>query len=179
MAEQNAAAKESSPSAPAESPSKSPMLLIGLAVVNMLVVAGVGVMLFMNKQKETESTRVEQVLQGEAEEDLQAQAELAKGKKVVVPLETFIVNLSGSRGRRIAKVNLELELQSDRVASEIDSRKAQIRDIIIILLSSKTYDDVATKEGKEALRADIKDTVNAFLSSGKIVSVYFTEFIYQ
>ncbi len=179
MAEENAA-KEAAAAAPAQgSGSKAPILLIALAVINMLVVAGVGFMLVKGKQKENAEPKLEHVIKGEHE----AQAHDAHEEKVtigkVIPLETFIINLSGSKGRRIAKVNMEMELQGDEVQSEIDRRKAQIRDIIIIILSSKTYDEVSSREGKDLLKNEIKDTLNAFLTKGKIVNVYFTEFIYN
>lgn len=185
MAEENAAkdGAAAAASAPAESPggggSKSPILLIALAVINMLVVAGVGFMLYQGKKKEAAEPKIDHVIKGE--HDAQA-AEAGEEKSFigkVVPLETFIVNLSGSKGRRIAKVNMELELQGDQVQVEIDKRKAQIRDIIIIILSSKTYDEVAQREGKDGLKNEIKDTLNAFLTKGKILNVYFTEFIYN
>ena len=62
---------------------------------------------------------------------------------------------------------------------EIEKRKAQVRDIIIIILSSKTYEDVSSREGKDRLRNEIKDTINSFLVQGKIANVFFTEFIYN
>jgi flagellar FliL protein len=180
VAEENAATKDAqAPAAPAASGSKQPLILMGLALVNMLVVAGVGFMIFQGKKKDAAEPKIEHVIKGEHEaQEKEAHEEKAFIGKVV-PLETFIINLSGSKGRRIAKVNMELELKGDNVQEEIDKRKAQIRDIIIILLSGKTYDDVATKEGKEQLREEIKDTVNAFLTKGKIQAVYFTEFIYN
>ncbi len=182
MAEENAA-KEAAP-APVESPSgggnsKSPILLIALAVINMLVVAGVGFMLYQGKKKEAAEPKIQDVIKGEHEAQGHEAAEEKSFIGKVVPLETFIVNLSGSKGRRIAKVNMELELQGDQVQVEIDKRKAQIRDIIIIILSSKTYDEVALREGKDGLKNEIKDTLNAFLTKGKILNVYFTEFIYN
>ena len=179
MAEENAAAKEGQAAAAPAASSKQPLILMALAVVNMLVVAGVGFMLYQGKKKEAAQPKIEHVIQGEHEaQEKEAHEEKAFVGKVV-PLETFIVNLSGSKGRRIAKVNMELELKGDNVQEEIDKRKAQIRDIIIILLSGKTYDDISLREGKEQLREEIKDTVNAFLTKGKIQNVFFTEFIYN
>jgi flagellar protein FliL len=180
VAEENAAKDAAAPAAPAVSPSsKQPVILMALAVVNMLVVGVVGFMIYQGKKKDAAEPKIEHVIKGEHE----AQEHDAKEEKAlvgkVIPLETFIVNLAGSKGRRIAKVNMELELNGTSVQEEIDKRKAQIRDIIIIILSGKTYDEVASKEGKETLREEIKDTVNAFLTKGKIQSVYFTEFIYN
>lgn len=158
---------------------QKPILFIILAVVNMLFVAGVGFMLYKNRQKEAAEPKVEDVIQGE---HATQQKEAGEDKAIigkVVPLETFIVNLSGSKGRRIAKVNMELELSNDQVQDEIEKRKAQVRDIIIIILSSKTYEEIAEKGGKDQLKEEVKETVNGFLTKGKISNVYFTEFIYN
>jgi flagellar FliL protein len=65
------------------------------------------------------------------------------------------------------------------VAEEIEKRKAQIRDIIIITLSSKSYEEVSSREGKDQLRNEIKDTINNFLTKGKIKNVFFTDLIYN
>ena len=181
VAEDNAAKEAAASASPAQGPSgsKSPTLLIALAVINMLVVAGVGFMLYSGKKRDAAEPKIEHVIKGEHEAQVKDAAEERSFIGKVVPLETFIVNLSGSKGRRIAKVNMELELQGNQVQIEIEKRKAQIRDIIIIILSSKTYDEVAQREGKDILKNEIKDTLNAFLTKGKILNVYFTEFIYN
>ena len=174
MAEENAAAPAASGGG-----GQKPTLFIILAVVNMLIVAGVGFMLFQAKKKEAAEPKLEHVIKGEAA----AQHEEATTDKSfvgkIVPLETFTVNLAGSKGRRLAKVNMELELEGEEVAEEIDKRKAQIRDIIIILLSSKSFEEISTAEGKNQLRDEVRDTVNAFLTKGRIKMVLFTEFIYN
>lgn len=177
MAEEKAAAAEAS--APGGGSGQKPILLIALAVINMIVVGGVGFMLYQGKKKEAAQPKIEDVIKGEKEAQ---QHEAHEEKEVVgkvVPLETFIVNLAGSKGRKVAKVNMELEIQGEHGLEEIDKRKAQVRDIIIIILSSKTYEDVSSRQGKDELRNEIKDTINSFLVQGKISNVFFTEFIYN
>ena len=178
--EKAAAAQEPAASSPARGKEgKGPILLMALAVVNMAAVVGVGLMIWKQRQADIAQPKIDHVIQGEAH----AQKKEASEEKIfigrIIPLETFIVNLACSKGRRIAKVNMELEIQGENIQEEIEKRKAQIRDIIIIILSGKTYDEVANREGKEKLRDEVKDTVNGFLTKGKIVNVYFTEFIYQ
>lgn len=156
-----------------------PYLLIGLVVVNMLVVAFVGFMIWKGRKIEEAKPGIDKVIEGE-----QATQEVESTKSAdevgkVIPLETFIVNLAGSKGRKVLKVNMELEIKGQEVIQEIENRKAQIRDFIIIILSSKSYDEVSAKEGKDALRNEIKDNINSFLSKGKIINVYFTELIYN
>ncbi len=176
MAEDKAS-KETAPSeAPAAATGSKSYLLIALVIINMVVVLGVGYMLYKNSQKPTPT--LDQVIEGVPKDNKTDQQTLDEVGKVI-PLETFIVNLAGSKGRKVLKVNMELEVKGVDVIQEIDNRKAQIRDFIIIILSSKTYDEVSTKEGKDFLRNEIKDQVNSFLSKGKIMNVYFTELIYN
>lgn len=177
MAEEKAKAPETAaPAAPAASAGQKPIMLIVLVVINMAVVIGVGFMVW--KAKQVPPPTIDQIVTGEKQ---QAEADKAVTEEVgkVIPLETFIVNLANSKGRKVLKVNMELEVTGSDIVQEVDNRKAQIRDFIIIILSVKTYEQISTKEGKDDLRAEIKDKVNSFLSKGKITNVYFTELIYN
>lgn len=181
-----------------------PIILYALVILNMLVVAGVGFMVWSGRQKDAEQAKaIEKVANGEVAEggghgaaagEHGAEAGHGEGHGAeaghgdeadddfvgkMIPLETFLVNLSGNRGNKVLKLNMELEVEGERIAEEIDKRKPQIRDIIIIVLSSKTYAQISSTEGKNFLRDEIRDTVNAFLTRGKIKRVHFTELIYQ
>ncbi len=182
MAEEKAAPAEVSPAPAAPSAGPKPILLIALLLVNMIVLGGVAFMLFKSRQTESSQPKLEHVIRGE-DEALKMEAHEDKefvGK--VVPLETFVINLANSKGRKVAKINIELELfdnEGQSVADEIDKRKAQVRDMILIILSSKSYDEVSNRDGKDELRTEIKDNLNSFLNNGKITNVFFTEFIYN
>jgi len=157
---------------------QKPTFYILLAVVNMLVIIGIGGMLWMDKKKHAAEPGIDDVIKGEK----MAQEEEAKSKDFIgklIPLETFLVNLSGSRGRKLLKLNMELEVDNENVLAEIEQLKPKIRDIIIVILSSKTYSQVSTKEGKDTLRNEIRDQVNLFITKGQIKRVYFTELIYN
>lgn len=175
MAEEAAEAQQESG---AKGGGQKPTLFIILAIVNMLVVAGVAFMVWKGQEAREAQPNIDDVIQGKAEED-GAEKEEAPYIGQLIPLETFLVNLAGSRGRKLAKINMEIEVEGERIEEEIDKRKPQIRDIIIILLSSKTYAQVKSNEGKDFLKAEIRDMINAFLTKGKIKSVYFTEFVYN
>lgn len=179
MAEEKAAAAEPAASAAPESSGPKSMVLVILAIINMVVVAGVGFMLYQSKKKEAAEPKIEQVIKAEHTAQQAEEHETKEFVGKVIPLETFLVNLAGTKGRKVAKVSMEIEIDSGKVAEEIEKRKAQIRDIIITILSSKTYEQVSTKEGKESLRTEVKDTVNSFLVQGKILNIFFTEFIYN
>jgi flagellar FliL protein len=176
LAKDNAAEQTASAPAASAPSGQKPTLFIILAVVNMLVVLGVGAMLFLGQKKKDAEPKIDDVIKGEVE----AQVEEKKSQDFIgqlIPLETFLVNLSGSRGNRLMKINMELEVDNAEVSTEIDRIKPKIRDIIIIILSSKSYLQISSREGKDILRNEIRDQVNLFLTKGQIKRVYFTEFI--
>lgn len=97
----------------------------------------------------------------------------------VYPVEPFMVNLADPGRPRFLKVVLQLELDSSAVVTELDGLKPKVRDSLLTLLSSKGSADLATVADKERLRNEIIHRLNAFLSAGRVVEVYFTEFVVQ
>ncbi len=97
-------------------------------------------------------------------------------------LEPFVVNLADTDRKRYLKVVMQLELENDKkvakkLEKELQDKLPVIRDAIITLLSSKKSEDIVTPQGKINLKKQIIDTLNSKLVSGKIVNVYFTEFV--
>jgi len=98
---------------------------------------------------------------------------------VMFPLDPFIVNLSGSQGKRFLKVTVSLELSAPEVHAEVKENLQKITDSVLVLLSSKTFEDVYSVQGKFKLKDEITTRVNRFLVLGHIKDAYFTEFIIQ
>jgi flagellar FliL protein len=65
------------------------------------------------------------------------------------------------------------------VKEELDARLPQIRDALIVLLSSKQISDITDFEGKALLKEDILVRLNDLLETGSIRSALFTEFVVQ
>ena len=98
---------------------------------------------------------------------------------MIFPMEPFIVNLLDKGGKRYLKVKMELEIPNEHLAEEITRRKAQLRDTILLLLTSKKFEDVNRLDGKFQLRNELIFGINQVLQSGKIQTLYFTEFVVQ
>lgn len=104
----------------------------------------------------------------------------AEEESVIVPVETVIVNLSGSGGRRYLKAKINLEASDDEVKKKIEAKSVPLKDRLISILSSKTLEDIEGLEGQESLRREIRDAVDAILKmEGGVLQVYFTEFVIQ
>ena len=97
----------------------------------------------------------------------------------VYPMEQFIVNLLSESGSRYLKVTLDLELNSAKLANEIDIKRSLVRDIIIRTLSAKTYEEISTLKGKDRLKDEIVAKINEALADGHIKNIFFTDFVVQ
>ena len=93
-------------------------------------------------------------------------------------LEPFIVNLFDERGVRYLKVRLDVEVW-DSTKEEMEKKNPKIRDSLIVLLSSKKYEEIGSLEGKARLREEILFRLNRILGEGKAREVYFTDFVVQ
>lgn len=97
----------------------------------------------------------------------------------MLSLDDFIVNILDAEGTRYLKVSMTLELLTPEGMLEIEERKAQVRDTILLYLGSKTFDEIRDLQGKLQLRADLIGKLNALLTKGKIKTIYFTDFVVQ
>jgi len=94
-------------------------------------------------------------------------------------LDTFIVNLADEDGSRYLKVDMTLALSNKEVEKEIEKKLPVIRDAIITVISNKYYKDISTPAGKLALKREIMARVNLVLTTGRVVDIYFTDFVVQ
>ncbi len=95
------------------------------------------------------------------------------------PMEPFIVNLLDNQGERYLKIIMELEVSSQLVVAELELLKPKLRDNVLDLLTAKTYSELMEMGGKQRLREEVAVRINSYLTKGKIVKVYFTDFVVQ
>ncbi len=167
-------ADEKKDQATEEQPKKSrKMLFIIIAVVVVLLAAGGGVAAVF--------------LLGGGKEAAAAEADAGKEKQqqeklILVPLDTFIVNLADPKGDRFMKATIRLTTDDPELEQKIQSDpvlKARIRDRVLSILSSKTFQDVNNPVGKESLRRELQRELNQVLPEDSIKEVLFVEFIVQ
>lgn len=138
------------------------------------------------------------------EDVIDEEEEVQKG--IIVDLGDFILNLSDQNQKKYLKVNVALELtriptdydftkppekksghgSSDEedpmkmIELEMAQYKPAIRDAVITNFSSKTSDEVLTSAGKELVKEQITEDVNAiFAGEREVIRVSFGQFIIQ
>jgi flagellar protein FliL len=103
----------------------------------------------------------------------------AGGPGVMFDVEPFIVNLADVQETRYLKITVKLELETQEASVELTSRMPQIRDTVLVLLSSKDSASIRTSQGKFQLRDEITQRINSFLSKPSVRTVYFIDFVVQ
>jgi flagellar FliL protein len=103
----------------------------------------------------------------------------AAGDVVTMSLQPFVVNLSGDNGRRYLRVVMQLQLKGSKAKEELEKNTALMRDRLIFLLSSKTFEDISSAQGKYQLQGEISKSINEALGATVVEKTYFTEFVVQ
>ena len=74
-------------------------------------------------------------------------------------LDPFVVNLAGEV-QHYLQVGIDLKIADEHVKDQIKAHLPEIRNGVLLLLSSKQVDELASLEGKNQLRAEIREAVN-------------------
>jgi flagellar FliL protein len=118
------------------------------------------------------------------------------GEGIMIDMSTKIINLVDPGGRKYIRLTLVIEFAPDNpeyislpaeekatyltdFETRLKARMPIMDDTVITLLSTKTYDDLYTAEGKEKLRQEIMETLAKKLPDLHLISIYFTEFVVQ
>jgi flagellar FliL protein len=167
MAEEKKVEKEAKP---AGGGNKLMLLAVILLVLVLVAVAGVGY-LFLHKPAGAGA----------------AQAETTQTKKKDTPpsfekLDTFVVNLTGASGS-LLQVDMQAEVADEDAKKKLTDYMPKIRSAVILLLSSKSAEELATAEGKVKLKSQVKAIINQSMDAPDdnppVQSVLFTSFIIQ
>ncbi len=121
--------------------------------------------------------------------------DVSPGHGIMIDTSTKIVNLAEPGGKKFIRVTATLEfappagyssLPEEEQTTELSNFTAAINskipvldDTIVTLLSSKEFAAVYSTEGKDELRQEIIDAINARLPEYKVIYVYFKEFVMQ
>jgi len=151
---------------------KKTLFMVGIAFLLLMIGTSVAFLVLWGKMSGSESN-------GAALHENVKEKAMSTGVKKVFPLKTFVVNLADAGGKRYLRVGMVLELKDAGLTSEVEENLPHIRDKILMILPSKTFDDIKTFEGKMALKREIINGVNSLLKEGKISNLYFEEFVVQ
>lgn len=98
-------------------------------------------------------------------------------------IDEIILNPAGTQGRRFLRLGVALEVAAGEAGaaamSELETRKAQVRDLLILEFSQRTLDELTDLTVREELRVACVQKLNAILVKGRISNLYFTDYVLQ
>lgn len=179
-----------------ETTKKSGKLLLIIIIVVLVLILAIGgaIVAMMSGGHEEEATGTTQEASSHPDEAKADEAAANEGEHaetgsslsavstevgIMYPLDLFTVNLLSESGRRYLKVEMNLELEGEELALELDTKKPVLRDIIIRILSSKSLEEISTQKGKESLKEQIVSEINTRIKDGKVKNLYFVDFVVQ
>ena len=151
------------------------IIVIGTAVV--LLGAGVGTAWWLTAGKHSSGAAT-------------AEASSAKtappaGPPLFLALDPpFVVNFDGEQAVRFLQIAVQLETRDPATIELLKTNDPVVRNDLLLLFGNQKYAQLATREGKEALRTEALEDVRKVLGQAgghaeRIEAVYFTSFVMQ
>jgi flagellar protein FliL len=98
-------------------------------------------------------------------------------------LDVFTVNLQPEDGNHYLQVGLTIKTLQTKVGEAIKKQMPEIRNRVLLLLSSKKPSEISTVDGKQKLSEEITHEIRESLDSksmqDEILGVLFTSFVIQ
>ncbi|MGE4264753.1 MAG: flagellar basal body-associated protein FliL [Desulfovibrio sp.] len=101
------------------------------------------------------------------------------GAGELVSIPPLLVNLAEPQGRRYLKLALDIEVKDKAAADLLNKNMPKVKDALLLLLSSKTYEDLGSLENKILLKKEIVERLTLVLGEQQVLRVYITEIVVQ
>jgi len=120
----------------------------------------------------------------DTEEDIDEEGDGETQPAIYLPIDpAFVVNFASQGKARFLQVTVEVMTRDPLMPDHIKLHMPVIRNNLMLLFSSQSYDGVSTLEGKESLREEALEVVQQILEEETgdpgVEAVYFTSFVMQ
>jgi flagellar FliL protein len=189
--------KEKKEPAAAKGGSKKLLIIIAAAVL-VLGAGGGGAWFFMSKSHSEEATadadeadhadaKDAKKEKGKSKDKKGKKGKAAEPKAPAIYVEfspPFVVNFDAKGVMRFLQVSIQVMTRDHDVSEMIKLHDPKIRNNMLLLLGSQTYDTISTMEGKEELRRKALGIITKVVDDEggegkKVEDLYFTSFVMQ
>lgn len=100
------------------------------------------------------------------------------GEQGPLTIENLILNPAGTGASRFLIVTLVLEADEEARA-ELESRDAEVRDLLLTVLSSKTVEELTDISRRNRIREDMRMALNDLLAFEGVHRIFLPQFVIQ
>lgn len=160
-----------------EEKKSSKKMIIIAALVLLLGGGGAGYFFMASDPTETEDEQTEKT-------EAQADATEGSNEKLYTALKKpLIINFPKGSSARLIQVSLSLLVKSEETIEALEKHQPMLRNNLLMLISAKGPKKLASKEGKEELRAEMLEEIGKIMTKmtgkNKVDNVFFTTFVMQ
>jgi len=160
------------------------LFVLGGLVLLIVIAAMAALLLIHNKQLASFETYA---YAGSQPDDEAPAAEPAAppsnaGKHVFTALDMFTANLAERDQDRFAQVGIVIEVGDPKAGAALKAAVPPIRSEILLLLTSKTADELLSLKGKQALAAQVVDIARKYIAPefrSSVHAAHFSSFVIQ
>ena len=168
--------------------SKKKLLIVIIAAVVLLGGGGAGAFFFMQKPAD-ESSEEEDGKSAKHDKDDKEKGKKKEGEAKLpaqfVALDPpFVVNFEPGASARFLQITAQVMTRDLHMKEFLEANNPIIRNDLLLLFGNKQVEEVATQEGKEALRAAALEAVRKIVEAEEgdpeeVEALYFTSFVMQ
>jgi len=163
------------------------MIAVGLAIGGGTGAAFIGPMMAKKMGKSAPATTEAAAADGAdashdaapAEGDHAAPEGEKGGEATVHLIENLVLNPAGSGGSRFLLLTVAIEAGSATVATDMTTRDAELRDIILSSLGLKTVDQLTDMSVRDSIKAEVQTAISARFGKKSVKRLYFPQFVVQ
>ncbi len=166
------------------------MIAVGLAIGGGTGAAFIGPMVAKKMGKSAPAKTEAAAHDGEAGADGAHDAPAAEGdhaapegekagEATVHLLENLVLNPAGSGGSRFLLLTVAIDAGTAAIATDMTTRDAELRDIILTSLGLKTVDQLTDMAVRDSIKAEVQSAISARFGKKSVKRLYFPQFVVQ
>lgn len=95
-------------------------------------------------------------------------------------IDNMVLNPAMSNGSRFLLVATAVECSDGAIVEELKARDAEVRDVLINVMGTRTVEQLTDLAQRDSLRSEIATAINTMLGKPEAVRrVYFSQFVVQ
>lgn len=97
----------------------------------------------------------------------------------MVAIAPFVANLQDPLGKRYVKLAMQVELRDEDAVALFNESEIKVKDMLIRLLGGKRPQDMLGQQNQLEFKQEVVNRLNQILGPGRVLNIYFSEFILQ
>jgi flagellar FliL protein len=183
MATQETTAQPAPESAKPKMPVLMGMVAVGAVIGSAVGVAFLGPMVATKAGKTLPAAAAHDSASADGEHAAPAEGgeggEGGAAEAAVHLLDNLVLNPAGSNGSRFLLLSVAIEASAAPMVETFKSRDAELRDIVLTALGTKSVDELTDMSKRDVFKTDLAKAIDEHFGKKAVKRLYFPQFVVQ